>query len=107
MSKIYELLVETAKRAERETGGKTSFCTLQVFANGAAFADGVKYQLASGADESELIARLSERLASNKDVITEHCGCRFNWNDKFYESRCDRHTEAVGWQDSERFGWTV
>lgn len=49
MSKIYELLVETAKRAERETGGKTGFCTLQVFANGAAFADGVKRDLASGA----------------------------------------------------------
>lgn len=95
MSKLYELLVETAKHVERETGGKTTFCTLQVFANGAAFADGVKYQLAGGADEGELIARLAARLANNKSgEITEGCGCTYVWNGKFYVSQCEFHTDT-------------
>lgn len=43
---------------------------------------------------------------SNKQgVVTESCGCVFNWNDKFYESQCAEHLAADEKQfdESEQF----
>lgn len=90
MSKLFEQLVETAQNAKDETCGKIKFCTLQVFADGTAYADGGgSPPIVTGNGESELVARLAARLANNRSGVVTGTDA----------------DEESGWQVGERFGW--
>jgi hypothetical protein len=45
-----------------------------------------------------------ETPANNDGIVTAACGCRFDWNDKFYESRCDAHLAEESGRMMEMLG---
>lgn len=42
---------------------------------------------------AEIVPGNFDKPKNTNGIVTEACGCRFNWNDRFYESLCAKHEE--------------